>query len=324
MEKNQLLDDIRQAAAEKLISKQELLSAYDSGAEKNSTRIMASTAFLYIGGLVVFFGLVLLVGNNWNQLNAPAKAIVSFGPTLIAFYLGFFFNNNTDANRAASFIMYVISMLLLPIAVYATLSALGMQFVSRAEVISYELSLAIIYGLFAYASKRKMFMIPLVFSLTALFFTGTDALFNIAAGPKFYQYRFLVVGVAYLLLANYYSNINKIRLSKFWNIFGFIVALGAALALGGYRPFDFDQILWEIAFPILVFIAIYYSVYIKNTGALALSALFLIIYILKITAEYFSTGLGWPLAVVLAGLLIMAVGYVSVYVNRRYIKSDNA
>jgi hypothetical protein len=43
------------------------------------------------------------------------------------------------------------------------------------------------------------------------------------------------------------------------------------------------------------------------------------IYILKITGEYFQDGLGWPLALVLAGLALIAVGYVAVYVNNKYL-----
>ena len=43
-------------------------------------------------------------------------------------------------------------------------------------------------------------------------------------------------------------------------------------------------------------------------------------YILKITSEYFTEGLGWPLALVLAGLAMIGVGYVSLSVSRKYLK----
>jgi hypothetical protein len=49
------------------------------------------------------------------------------------------------------------------------------------------------------------------------------------------------------------------------------------------------------------------------------------IYILKITHEYFSKDLGWPLALVLVGFFMIAIGYFSFYLNRKYLsfKKEN-
>jgi ABC-type branched-subunit amino acid transport system permease subunit len=72
-------------------------------------------------------------------------------------------------------------------------------------------------------------------------------------------------------------------------------------------------------YPLLVFGVIFLSVYVKSKAFLVFGTIFLIAYILKLTSEYFSSGLGWPLALVLAGLAIMAVGYYAVRINKRYL-----
>jgi hypothetical protein len=45
----------------------------------------------------------------------------------------------------------------------------------------------------------------------------------------------------------------------------------------------------------------------------------LIFYILKLTGEYFTSGLGWPLSLVLAGLAIIGIGYYAVKLNKKYL-----
>jgi len=47
--------------------------------------------------------------------------------------------------------------------------------------------------------------------------------------------------------------------------------------------------------------------------------IFLMAYILKITSEYFSTGLGWPIALVIAGLAMIGVGFMSFSIKKKYL-----
>jgi hypothetical protein len=101
--------------------------------------------------------------------------------------------------------------------------------------------------------------------------------------------------------------------------FGSLGFLGAALALGGWAPEQ--NVFWELIFPLLVFGIIFLSIYVKSRAFLVFGSLFLIGYIFKLTGEYFSNTLGWPLALVLAGLLIMGVGYYAVRINRQYMKN---
>jgi hypothetical protein len=69
----------------------------------------------------------------------------------------------------------------------------------------------------------------------------------------------------------------------------------------------------------VVFGMIFLSVYVKSKAFLVFGTIFLIVYILKLTGEYFTSGLGWPLALVVAGLVIMVVGYYAVKINKQYL-----
>src|SRR5262249_40735983 len=101
---------------------------------------------------------------------------------------------------------------------------------------------------------------------------------------------------------------------------GVLAFLGGALALGNWEPHQ--NVFWELIFPGLVFGVIFLSVHLKSKAFLTFGSMYLMGYILKITAEYFKNGLGWPLALILAGFLLMAVGYYSFYLNRKYISVE--
>ena len=64
---------------------------------------------------------------------------------------------------------------------------------------------------------------------------------------------------------------------------------------------------------------IFLSIYVKNKAFLVFGSMFLMGYILKITSEYFAQSLGWPLALVIAGLALIATGYFSFYLNKKYL-----
>jgi uncharacterized integral membrane protein len=48
------------------------------------------------------------------------------------------------------------------------------------------------------------------------------------------------------------------------------------------------------------------------------------IYILKLTAEYFADTVGWPLALVISGFILMGVGFMSVQLRQKYTKKGAA
>jgi len=92
--------------------------------------------------------------------------------------------------------------------------------------------------------------------------------------------------------------------------------LGSALALGGWSP---DQnIFWELIYPILIFGILLLSVRVSSKSLYVWGILFLMAYVMKITDEYFSSGLGWPLVLVIAGLAMIAIGYGAFAVNKKY------
>jgi len=133
---------------------------------------------------------------------------------------------------------------------------------------------------------------------------------------RFIAYRWLVAGLTYVVLGYYFCNTNKKEMTGFLYGFGVFAILNAALVLGGWEPEQY--IFWELIYPALVFGVIFLSIYLKSKSFLVFGAMYIMIYIIKITAEYFTDGLGWPLSLVLMGLALIAIGHVTYSLNRKY------
>jgi len=117
---------------------------------------------------------------------------------------------------------------------------------------------------------------------------------------KFYEYRVLVPGLTYILIGYAFSKNERTSFSNFLYGFGILGFLGSALSLGGWEPNQ--NVFWELIYSGLIFETLFLCVHIKSKSFLTWGTLFLMAYILKITSEYFSSGLGWPLALAIAAL----------------------
>jgi len=182
--------------------------------------------------------------------------------------------------------------------------------------------LLVTYLLSYFVFRKAIFVLLSTLYSTWFFFSVTSYLFS--SGPrfdegKFYLYRVLIAGIAFVLLGHAFSKTANEPLSGFLNNFGLLGFLGAALALGGWKTSQ--NAFWEMIYPGIVFGIIFLSVHVKRKSFLVWGTIFLMAYLMKLTSEYFSKGLGWPFALVVAGFALIGVGYMSVSVNRKYLKT---
>jgi hypothetical protein len=320
MEKNEILQYIRTSAAQKIITREEVFEAYDEGAGKDivlTKKLGIAEILYYIGGAIVFLGIAILVGQNWSTLSFLTKLIATLGAAIAAYIVGWIFSRDAKTETVGG-AFYLISALVLPIGLYVLLYNAGLDTGTAA---TQSLISGISFGIFllSYAIFRKhIFTLFSIIFGTWFFFNLTN--FMVGGNPifdwHFAAYRTLAVGLSYILIGYAFAKGEKASLSGFLYGFGILGFLGAALALGGWSPEE--NIFWETVFPILAFATLFVSVHLKSKSFLTFGALFLMAYILKITGEYFSHDLGWPLALVLAGLLLIAVGYLYVYLRKKY------
>lgn len=326
MDKQQLLDEIRLMAKSGELSRDEVLAAVSdpTGMMKQEALgkgLSISEILYYIGGAIVFLGICVLCYQNWDSFNSFIRIFITLGSCLACFVVAILLNRYEDLQKPSQAFFLLFGMLA-PLGVGVAFKEAGFDLsVDLLWVGIYVMLTAVFFSVFWYFKKQTILLFFSVAFSTILFHYLVSWIiggnFSYSDYSKVWEYQFLVIGLAYMLVGYYLSQTSHKALVGTLYGFGSLFFLGSTLALGGWQP---DQnIFWELAYPLLVFGIIFASVYTKSKSFLVFGTIFLIAYILKLTGEYFTSGLGWPLALVIAGLLIMVVGYYAVKINKQYL-----
>lgn len=331
-EKETLLAGVRRLAARGLLTRSELLEAYRRGrdsrnGESSETTVLAvreprwrlAQVFYFVGALIVFVGIGLLVWQNWTGLSRLSKILITLGSgsvTLGAAVALDLFDLNEWLVRA----LYYLAGLLLPLGLFITYYLSGYDVYSPAVVSQVTGVLFLLYlGLYQRFDRSVVLTLTIVFG--SWFYYGvTEWVFvgmNRSPGVRFYHYRTLIVSIGWMMLARFTSQRRRPMLSQvLWGV-GNLAFLSAGFALGGWVPTRY--VVWELAFPFMVLFILLISVSVGSRISLVVSSLFLIAYLTRLTMKYFQDSFGWPLALVVLGFGVMSVGSVTYVLYDRLI-----
>ena len=326
MEKGELLDRLKAKLESGEITPEEMRSLLEaqphepvrSGAALSSK---LSALLYYIGGGIVFLGLVFLMAQEWNHFGPMMRVFITLGSGIAAFVVGVLFSRQ-ERLGAAGPAFFLISAMLLPGGLFVAYDEAGLRAESLSSLTQIS-AIATFVFITGYLALRKNVL--LVFGIlfgTWFYFALTNWL--VAGGPifdryEFVSYRILLAGLAYIFLGHAFADTQREVLTGWLYGLGVAGFLGAGFALGRWKP---DQnAIWEAIYPGLVFAVIFLSTYLKSKTFLVFGSLALGVFLSKITAEYFSDSLGWPLSLVLMGFLLMGVAYAAVRIKRQYISA---
>ncbi|HSW96523.1 MAG TPA: DUF2157 domain-containing protein [Candidatus Saccharimonadales bacterium] len=323
MDKQQILSSITQLSLQNTITKNEVIQAFENGQEKKTnslTKDMGLSEVLYfIGGFIVFVGIAVLISQNWGSLNSFTKIIATFGFGVASYCVGVLLNKE-EKYGAVGYAFHLIAALAIPLGLGVIFDQRGFNTVTPGVQSFIAGILFVMYLASYFVFKKPIFTFFSIAYATWFFFAFTS--FLIGTNPyftdiDFYEYRFLTVGLSYIFLGYYIATTKQKELTGVLYGFGSLFFLGAGLALGGWKPSQ--NILWEVVYPGLVFIILFLSVYLKSKPFLTFGTIFLMIYILKITGEYFSGTLGWPLSLMICGITLIGIGYYAFTLNKKYL-----
>ena len=335
MDKHQLLGELKKAVNSGEIHKSDLMAILGENSSQADTengsiikRLTLPEIFYYIGSVIVFIGLIILVAQNWDSFTYPVRVLITLGAG-VAFYVSSLILQKT-AIRGLGTALSIVSCLLMPVGYLVLLDPNQYSpFVWFNVIISF---LCLIqFGITQFVTKRNIYTIFNLFFGTWLFFSFTNAIF---IGPmfsdhitNFYMYRIIFVGLSYILIA-YYLNMRNMLFSGLMNSLGTLGILGPAFyfntVLGesqnAYNNINNPSIIWTYLFPIMVLAVLYLSIRLRNSAFLFLGTLFFIGYIIRVTESNFVDTIGWPVSIMVIGVITVALGYLAFFINKKYIK----
>lgn len=320
MDKQQLLEEIRQAAAASLITKEEILNQFGSGSvDAAAKHLTVSEILYYIGGGIVFLGICILSYQNWDSFSSFLRIFITLGSATACFIVGALLYRYESLHKVSQ-AFFLISGLLAPLGVSVAFKEGGFDLNSDGiQLAIYVIIAAIFFSALWFYRQTILLFFAIVFTVGIFHFIINLIIGNnllMANYSKVWEYKILTEGLVWILLGYYFLQTQFKALTGVMYGFGCVAFLGAAMALGGWDPNQ--NAFWELIYPLLVFGIIFCGVYVKSKSFLVFGTIFLIGYILKLTGEYFTSGLGWPLALVIAGLAIIGIGYYAVRLNNRY------
>jgi hypothetical protein len=287
--------------------------------QESSKAHTISKIFHYVGGTLVFFGILYLLFNNLFLLATASRILVTLGLAVWSLAVGVSLSKQANA-EATSAVFYTIGGLLLPVGLGVTLRAMQLDFPYDVDNI---LITGICFAIFLILQMRFPREVLLLFCLffgSSFFIACTGYLNATVFGfdvNTLFDYQLLVLGVFYFLLG-YGASMQGNRLAGILYFVGDLLTLIAAFQLGGLLFEDNAIFIWEILAPVAILLSFAVSIPLKSNALLYLAGLFLIIYIVNLTRKfaYLFGSVEWPILLIVAGVVLMFIGYLFVRLQK--------
>jgi hypothetical protein len=283
--------------------------------EDNAPRNLIHT-FYGIGAIIALIGVVILVGQNWTEIGFVGRVLVTLGISFVTYAAGLILAG--PEQKAISQVMFTISAALAPLGSYVLLSEANVDFTWVVQIVTAGL-LTILFGTALFISKRNILVLITIGYATWAYYAMIFKFFDGLYSADLFKFASMLLGASYILIAYGYGSSSsadqsdeKERKTIQDAVYGFgtLFVLGAGILVGNI----FDMV--YIAF---IFAAFYGSVYLKSRSMLVIGAFYLMAHIIKLTSKYFIDSIGWPIALILVGFLVIGIGYLTFYLNKKFI-----
>jgi hypothetical protein len=288
-----------------------------------------------IGGVIAVIGVVVMLSSNWDTIGFLGKWLVTVGFGLVTFISAFLLYKKPEHN-VLSQVFFTISAIVMFIGGFVWIDAVAV--VPWDAPNAYLLVSSILFAIFGaalYAARKPMLhILATIFFSIAYYACISESLkgsgFGLWALKDVMVYASMILGVAYLM---YGSWIDKTasgepnmpsapgvssgmpnRLVRIYTFFAFALFLFSALFLGG---------VWNFLYAFLAIGAVMLSINLKSGTGLLVTSVAIGTYCVKISIQYFAQSISFSLALLFSGLLIIALGYLTYYLNKKYIKQQN-
>lgn len=294
MSKKQALTQIVTLAEEHNITADEINAALVQTSIQDKSGSWLSTFMAYIGGAFIVGGLALLTGMIWDDLGSLSRVIITYGPGIVAFILGIITVKDQKFEKAST-PLFLLSAHLMPSGMFIFLH----EFAQGDNV---QLASLLVFGVVAiqflstfYSLRRtSLLFFGYLFAITA---------FGVLMDMAYVPYELIGVGLGLSILTFAYT-VDKTPHRAIAAFYYFIGGLGFLWAcfdiLEDANPIDI------LFLPLTIFMMLL-SVKVKSRTLLLVSTFALLGYLGYFTDQYFADILGWPIALIILGFILIGI-----------------
>ena len=262
----------------------------------------------YLGGTFVFAGIAAFIALQWDSMNSAARVIITLGSGLAAFALATIAARDPRVDKAAA-PLFLIAAGLEPTGMLVAFNEFGSGGDARGAALFTAGVMAIQFAtIFSVLRQSMLLFLAVLFAMlawwTAFDMLGIDESFGV-----------LMLGGCLLFAAIAADRTPHRVITPAWYLVGGIGFL--------YGLFDLvEGTLFEVLFILTASGFVYLSAAIPSRSLLLVATGAILGYTGWFTGEHFADSLGWPLALVLFGLLMIGLSALAVRIDRKYIRSQ--
>ena len=284
------------------------LSAVARSAEAESrARTILVRVGAYLGGTFVFAGIVAFIALQWDSMNSAARVIITLGSGLAAFAMATIATRDSRFDKAAP-PLFLIAAGLEPTGMLVAFNEFGSGGDARWAALFTAGVMAIQFAaIFSVLRQSMLLFLAVLFAMlswvTAFDILNVDESFGVT-----------MLGGCLLLAAIAADRTPHRVITPAWYLAGGIGFL--------YGLFDIvEGTLFEVLFILTASGFVYLSAAIPSRTLLLVATGAILGYTGWFTGEHFADSLGWPLALVLFGLLMISLSALAFRIDRKYIRS---
>lgn len=262
--------------------------------------------FGYLGGVLVFSALVVYTGMRWEEMGSTERVLITLGPGLIGYVLAMLCLRDSRYVRAAT-PLFLLAGLMQPGGLLVAIDEFSQGGDERHALLLVFSIMLVSFGLTFWREQRTTLLFLLLVYASGWFSVSFDLL-HLSA-----RWSALVVG--FFLLAVTYG----ISATRHASIAGFWYFIGSAVWLTASWDILYRSSL-DVLFIGLAAFLMFLSLVVRSRALLLNGTLAVLFFIGYYTNEYFADMGGWPLVLLILGLVLIGMSKLAVELNRKYIK----
>ncbi|MDJ0758961.1 MAG: DUF2157 domain-containing protein [Woeseiaceae bacterium] len=311
-DKQKALEQIVALAASHEISADDISAALEKSATRESGTQQKQTSVLtrvlaYLGGTFVFAGLGVFIAMHWESMNFAARVVITLGSGIAAFILALVALHDERYEKAAT-PLFLIAAFLQP----AGLLVIFEEFYTGNQ---WELIGMLTTGTMAAqqiatllkTQRTVLLFTSIVFcvSFLLIFFDWINVDYELVA---------LVMGTSLIMLSVGLEKTQHFTITPLWYFIGACWLLWGVFELVESSPV-------EVLFLGAASGLVYLSTVVHSRMLLFVATVGMLSYIGYFSAKHFVESIGWPIALMIFGLVLIGMSALAFRISKNYIGS---
>ena len=305
-EKEQALKQVAVIAREHSLTAAEILQELSSSTESSDSKSSLLTRlFGYLGGIFVLAGLGVFIEMQWAVMNSFARITVTLGSGIAVFVMALFAGGDERWKNIAT-PLFLLAAVLQPMGILVAIAEFSKGGDDRHAILLTSGVLLIQQTVTFLKTRRTALLFTALLFGVCFYGTAMDLL-DLDEDLIAFTLGLSVLPVAYSI-----DRTPHAAITPFWYFASSTVMLMGLFSL-------LEGSFLEILFLGAVCGVVFLSTWVKSRGMLFVGTVAILGYVGYYTAEHFTGVVGWPIALIVFGLLLIGLSAAAFRISRKYI-----